>query len=126
MSTPLQLYTLLYATLKGALITEAGSIEITRDLKASDVETLAKGWAGLTPGAAVCDLRIKNAVPSADFEIDAGKYMKAYEVAEICVLGPGGKQLVVDCFFLSDSLSSSVNNPTNLDFTLRGPFADWS
>lgn len=125
MPTPLGLYSLLFVTVKGKLLTEAGSIQVERNLNASDVTTLAKGWAGVSPGAGVTDIQISNAVPSADFELDAGKHMSTYEPAEIGVLGPGGKQLTVDCFILSDSLSSSVNNPTQLQFTLRGPFAEW-
>lgn len=125
MPTPLQLYSLLFVTVKSKLLTEAGSIQLSRDLKASDVETLAKGWAGVSPGAGVCDLRVTNAVPAADFELDAGKHMSTYTPAEIGVLGPGGKQLTVDCFILSDSIQASVNNPTQLEFTLRGPFAEW-
>lgn len=124
-ATALQLYSLLYITVKGALLTEAGQINVERNLNASDVTTLAKGWAGVSPGAGVTDIRITNAVPSADFELDAGKHMATYEPAEIGVLGPGGKQMTVDCFILSDSIQASVNSPTQLDFTLRGPFAEW-
>lgn len=124
-ATQLQGYSLLYCTVKGSLLTEAGSIGVDRDTKASVVDTLAKGFAGVTPGAGTTAIQITNAVPAAGFELDGGDMMRAYVPAEIGVLGPGGKQLIVDCYLLSDSLKASVNNSTSLDFSLIGPFADW-
>lgn len=124
-ATQLQQYALLYITVKGSLLTEAAQISVDRDSKASIVETLAKGMAGVTPGAGTTSLQVSNMVPAADFELNGGTLMSTYTPAEIGVLGPGGKQLIVDCFLISDSLKSSVNNSSTYDMTLLGPFADW-
>lgn len=124
-ATALQLYSLLYLTVKGKLLTETGSLRINRDTKASEVNTLAKGFAGVTPGPGTTSLQVTNAVPFADFELNPGQYMSTYTPAEIGVLGPGGKQLTVDCFILSDDLSAAAGSSTEQSFNLIGPFADW-
>ena len=121
----LQLYSLLYVTVEGKLLVEEGSVEVDRDPKNQVVETVAKGVSGVSPGAGQTSIRVTNAVPAADFELNAGPFMKGIKPAEIGVVGPGGKQLKVACFFMGDSLKHSTNNPSSYEFNLLGPFADW-
>lgn len=121
----LQLYSLLYVLVDGNLLAQHGSVTVNRATNSQAVNTVANGYSGESPGAAMCEIQVTSAVPSADFEMNPGKYMKALKKAEIAVLGPGGKQLTVPCFIISDSVKHSVNAESSLDFSARGKFADW-
>lgn len=90
------------------------------------VLTVAKGYAGESPGAGMIDVTVENAVPAGGFEFDAGKKMAGLIPTNLYTLGPGGKQLKGQCFIISDSFRHSVNNPSNYSFKARGPFALWS
>lgn len=120
----LQLYTLAYVLVDGAILTEEASVNVNRATNSQAVNTVAKGYSGESPGAANCEIQVTNAVPSADFEMNPGRYMKGLKEVEIGVLA-AGKQLTARGFIISDSFKHSVNNESNLDFNFRGSFADW-
>jgi hypothetical protein len=120
----LQLYSLAYVLVDGAILTEEASITVNRATNSQVVNTVAKGYAGESPGAANCEISVTNAVPSSDFEMNPGKYMKGLKEVEIGVL-VAGKQLTARGFIISDSFKHSVNNESSLDFSFRGSFADY-
>jgi len=120
----LQLYSLAYVLVDGAILTEEGSVTVNRATNSQAVNTVAKGYAGESPGAANCEIQVTSAVPSADFEMNPGKYMKGLKEVEIGVL-VAGKQLTAKGFIISDSFKHSVNNESSLDFSFRGSFADY-
>lgn len=124
MATSLQLYALAYVLVEGAILTEEASVQVNRATNSQPVNTVAKGYAGESPGAANVEIQVTNAVPSKDFEMNPGKYMKALKTVEIAVL-VAGKQLTATGFIVSDSFKHSVNNESTLEFTFRGSFADY-
>ena len=85
----LQIYTLAYVTVNGAILTEEASITVHRRTNSNAVNTVAKGYAGESPGAPNCEIQVKNAVPSADFELNPGPFMKALQVVEFGVIAAG-------------------------------------
>ncbi len=119
-----QLYTLAYCTADGKLLTEEASITVNRATNSQAVNTVAKGYAGESPGAATIEIQVTNAVPAADFELNAGPFMKALQAVEMGVIC-AGKQLVAKGFIISDSFKHSVNSESNYDFTFRGGFEDY-
>jgi len=121
----LQLYALLYVLVNQSILTEEGSININRTTNSQPVNTVAKGYAGESPGAAMVEIQVDSAVPSAGFEMNPGEFMKNLKECEIGVMGPGGKQLTAVGFIVSDSFSHSVNQESKLSFTFRGKFVDW-
>jgi hypothetical protein len=120
----LQLYTLAYVLVDGAILTEHASVTVNRATNSQVVNTVAKGYAGESPGAPNCEIQITNAVPAADFEMNPGKFMKSLQSVEIAVL-VAGKQLTAKGFIISDSFKHSVNSESQLEFTFRGTFADY-
>ena len=120
----LQLYTLAYVLVDGSILTEEASVNVNRATNSQAVNTVAKGYAGESPGAASIEIQVTNAVPSADFEMNPGRYMKNLKQVEIGLL-VAGKQLTARGFIISDSFKHSVNNESSLDFTFRGSFADF-
>lgn len=119
-----QLYTLAYVTVDGKLLTEEGSVTVNRATNSQAVNTVAKGYAGESPGAATIEIQVTNAVPAADFELNVGSYMKSLIPAEIGVIA-AGKQAVAKGFIISDSLKHSVNSESQYDFSFRGGFVDF-
>jgi len=120
----LQLYTLAYVLVDGAILTEEASVTVNRATNSQAVNTVAKGYAGESPGAPSVEIQVSSAVPSSDFELNPGRFMKNLKDVEIGVL-VAGKQLTARGFIISDSFKHSVNNESMLDFTFRGGFADY-
>lgn len=115
-----QLYTLIYCTVNGKLLTEEASVTVTRTTNSQPVSTVAKGYAGESPGAPMVEIDVDNAVPSADFELDAGPFMNSLEAVEMGVIGPGGKQMIAKGFIISDTFGHSVNSESKYSFKFRG------
>ena len=124
MSNP-QLYSLLYVTADGALMTEEASCTVNRATNSQAVNTVAKGYAGESPGAPTIEIQVTNAIPAAGFEFNAGAKMKSLKTTEIGVIGPGGQQLKAVGFIISDSIKHAVNSESQYDFTFRGSFQDF-
>lgn len=117
-----QIYSLLYCLVNGKLLTEEASVTLTRSTGSQSVMTVAKGYAGESPGAETVEIDITSAVPAADFEFDAGAVMESLQAVEIGLAGPGGKVLTAKGFIISDSLKHSVNSESTYDFKFRGGF----
>lgn len=124
MGNEAQLYTLGYVTVKGALLTEEGSVDVQRATNSQEVKTTAKGYAGESPGAATVQIQVTSAVPAADFEMNPGPYMAALKQAEVSVFA-AGKQLNAKGFIIADTFKHAVDSPGSLEFTFRGAFVDW-
>lgn len=123
MSSP-QLYTLAYVTVDGKLLTEHASVQVTRASNSQAVTTVAKGYAGESPGAPTIQIQVTNAVPAADFELNGGAFIQTLKVVEMGVI-TAGKQLKAVGFIIEDSFKHSVNSESNYDFTFRGGFQDF-
>ncbi len=120
----LQVYSLAFVTVAGAILTEEASVTVHRRTNSNPVNTVAKGYSGESPGAANCEIQVKSAVPSADFELNPGPYLKALQQVEIGVIA-AGKQIVVPGFIIEDTFSHGVNQEATLEFSFRGVFPDW-
>lgn len=123
MSNP-QIYTLAYVTVDGKLLTEEGSVTVNRATNSQAVNTVAKGYAGESPGAPTVEIQVTNAVPAADFELNAGEVMRTLKTVEMGIIA-AGKQLKAVGFIVSDSFKHSVNSESAYDFTFRGGFEDF-
>ena len=119
-----QLYTLAYVLVDGAILTEEASVTVNRATNSQPVNTVAKGYAGESPGAQSVQIQVSSAVPSADFEMNPDKYMVGLKEVEIGVL-VAGKQLTAKGFIIEDSFKHSVNSESMLDFTFRGSMAKY-
>lgn len=120
----LQLYTTANVFVNGAILAEEVGVRVRRSTGSQPVTTVAKGYAGESPGAGMIEIEVENAVPSADFELNPGPFMKNLTACEISLYG-AGHTLSVRGFIVEDSFGHSVSNPSNLSFTFRGPFSDW-
>ena len=116
-----QLYTLIYCTVNSALLLEHITVRVQRLTDAQVIKTVGKGFAGVSPGAPWCKISIKNAVPSADFELDPGAFMLALQSVEIG-LEMADKEGRSKGFILEDSIEGGVDSPSGLSFEFVGTF----
>lgn len=123
MAANLSLYSLIYLTINGALLTEHLSVEVRRLTDAQVIKTVGKGFAGVSPGSLWCSIDIKNAIPSADFELDPGPFMKALQSVEVG-LQLASKQGTSKGFIIEDSFSHAVDSPSGLSMKFIGTFPD--
>lgn len=117
-------YTKATVYLNGKLLTEESSVDITRTTGSQPVKTTAKGYAGESPGSPMCEVTCENAVPSADFEVDAGSYMLDLEVVELTIFA-GGRTATSKGTIYEDNFSHAVDNQSKLRFKFRGQFPTW-
>ena len=121
-----QLYASAAVLVEGLFLTQESSVTVARTTNSQAVNTVALGYAGESPGAAMVEITISSAVPSADFELNPGKFMKRNQEVEIGILGPGGKQLTARGFIISDNFQHAVNSASSLEFQFRGKMVDWT
>lgn len=119
-----QLYTLCEVYVDSGKLTEETSVKLGRTTKAQLVETVARGFAGMSPGAKMITISVDNAAPAAGYELDPGTYMEGLRVAEITLFA-GGKTLTSKGFITDDNFSHSVNTPSALSFEFVGEWANW-
>jgi len=119
-----QLYTLIYVLADSALLSEEASVTFSRETGSTPSKTVAKGYAGETPGAPMVELQVSNMVPAAGMEFDAGDYMAAMKPLEMGLLSHG-KQLTFKGFIVQDSIKHSASGEAGYDFSVRGVFSKW-
>jgi hypothetical protein len=124
-STNLQQYTLMFVTLDGPLLAQEQHVTVNRNTHAQQVATVPLRFSGVSPGAAMVELEVKNAIPATGFEFDAGQNMLTLAPAKIYILGPGGKTLKGQCIIHQDSSTHGVNAPAEYNFSAWAPMAQW-
>lgn len=106
------------------LLTEESNVTIKRTSGGNTVKTVHKGFAGRSPGAAMTMITVKNAVPSADFELDPGPFINNTEKVEITVFA-AGRTLTCVGFIDNDSFTHGVDAAAELEFEFEGGPSDW-
>lgn len=120
-----QIYTFAEVYVDGRKLMEQASVKVTRDSKAQPVYTVARKFAGMSPGAEELMISIESAVPASDFELNPGAYIKAMKPVKLTIFA-GGRTLETNGFFTKDDFSHSVNAEAKLSFDFMGEFADWT
>lgn len=118
MSDP-QLYSLIYLLADSALLSEEASVSFTRDAGNQVAKTVAKGWAGITPGVGSVQLDVTNMIPANGQEFDAGPYMASGTPIEMGLLC-AGKQATFKGYIMGDSFKHSVGSEAAYDFKVEG------
>lgn len=123
----LQLYTNIICYVNGATLTEETSVKIDRTARAQEVNTVAKGFAGFSPGAPIVHITVDSAVPSRDFELNPGQFfipVSALQPVELTCFA-AGRTLTSIGFIIEDNFQHAVNQEAKLSFSFVGAPADW-
>lgn len=121
----LQKYTNAIISWNGVTLSQESSVTIKRTSNSQAVKTVALGYAGESPGAAMTEITVSSAVPSADFELDPGQFINAVEQGELSVFA-AGRTLTVQGFIIDDNFSHAVDTESKLEFNFRGGPSFWS
>lgn len=117
-----QLYTQVYVTINGKLLLEHASMTLNRSSGAQPVNTVGRGFAGVSPGAPVSSITIENALPVAGFEFNAQDYLKELETVEIGLLA-AGLAFTSEGFIMEDTLQHGVSSASGYSFQFMGDFS---
>jgi hypothetical protein len=120
----LQVYSQAEIYINGAKLAEEAQVSVNRRSNAQPVNTVAKGYAGDSPGAAMTEIKVTNAVPSAAFELNPGPFILNLQVCEITIYA-AGLTLTQKGFIYEDNFSHAVNSEARLEFSARCEPADW-
>lgn len=124
MAGNLQNYTNCYVYVNGSLLSQQNSVSIARKSGAQPVHTVVEGFAGMSPGSPTCEISIENAVPAADFELNAGPGLQRMTVYEFTFFA-ASRTLTTKGYITDDNFSGAVDSPSKLSMTVMAQFADW-
>jgi hypothetical protein len=124
MSFDLQLYSNLYCTIDGRLQCEVQAITVNKISGLNPVDTLLKGFAGMSQGSPRQEISVDSAIPGVDFEFLPDGYMLEGKVVEFGLIG-AGRQTVAKGFITSANYSQSVNAESKLSFQAMCQFTSF-
>ena len=121
----LETYSLAYVEIDGTLLLEEADVKITRDSRSQEQNTVAKQYAGESPGAGLMTIEVMNAVPAGGFELDPGKYfVDGPKQCQIKIVA-AGSTLTTDGFIVGDNFGHGVNKEASISFHGRFQMAKW-
>jgi hypothetical protein len=124
MSANVQKYALATVVVNGSTLTEESNVTVKRESGGNAVKTVSKGYAGRSPGAPMTMITVKNAVPSADFELDPGPFINQTEAVEISIFA-AGRTMTLTGFIISDNFQHGVDSAAELEFEFEGGPGEW-
>lgn len=119
-----EIYTNCAFDVKGQRLLEASSIEVVRHGNAIDQNTLAKGWAGLSPGARKMTIKVTNGVKATGIEFDLGPFIVSLEGISITIWA-ANSFLTTIAIVKSDTFKKGVDQNASLEFEMDAEFAQW-
>lgn len=117
------LYDNVYGEVNGSLLAEAMEIETRLESDISQIKTIVKGFAGISPGSPVRIVTIKSPVPLSGPEFDFEKAMvTSTPVALRLTQGGSGLSVTMSEAYVIGpvSLATGVGKATEQDVTLVG------
>jgi hypothetical protein len=124
MSNELQLYSNCFALIDGKLLCQEASVSVEKKSGLNPVFTVAVGLAGMSQGAATCEVTIESAVPSEDFEFNPDAFMRTGQVVELGLI-MANRQTVTKGFITDATYQHSVNQESKLTMKLLCRFSDF-
>jgi len=108
----------------GSLLTEETSVSVSRETGNAPMITVARGFAGVTPGAPMLKVHVENAVPQAGIEFDPGAYMIPPTPVEMTFY-MGNKALTAKGYIMNDEVQHKANGESSLTFDFLAPYKTW-
>jgi len=108
----------------GKQLTLETSLTVKRTSGSQPVKTVALGYAGESPGSAMCEITVENAVRSDDFEVDPGSFIQDLSVVELTIFAAGKTATTKGCIY-EDNFSHAVDTASKLAFSFRGRYPTW-
>ena len=118
-----KIYGQIIPTADGVLLIQVHSVEKATQNKDQDVETLALGWNGITPGPKTSHVKIEAYLPSDGMEIDFDKIEQTNQFVTIGLVMIGGakKEPIPGCQIRNVTVKSGVGQNSTVTFDVMGP-----
>lgn len=122
------LYDQVYVEINGQLLGEAMEVETRLESDITQVKTIVKGFAGISPGAPVRVVTIKSPVPISGPEFNFERFMLTSTPAALrLTLGGGQSTTISEAYTIGPvSLASGIGKTTEQDVTLVGKGSEFS
>lgn len=120
----LQLYSNAYVTIDGTLAANEASVVLEKKSRLQEIDTLGAGFAGMSLGAAICEVTIESAVPSSDLDLQPDLFLRTGETVEVGIV-IAGRQTVFKAFITDATYSHSVNKEAQLHMKMLCRFAEF-
>jgi hypothetical protein len=103
---------------------ESSTVEVDRTSGAVDQHTMAKGFAGQSPGSPMMTIKVTNAVRSVGFDYDPGPDMLALAIVPLTIYVDGAFMRCTG-IVQSDNFKKAVDANASLEITFKCEFAQW-
>jgi hypothetical protein len=120
-----QQYSLLFCAVNGALLTEEAKLSIKRVSGGKIIETVARGLAGVSPGAPMITGSVSNMIPAAGIEFDAGPYIVGLTPVSLKFVQTNGQGLVGQAIIMDDDTAHGVGIAAGYDFAFVMQWTVW-
>lgn len=114
-----------YVEIDGALLAQNQQFVLTLEGDDQDVETIALGWAGITPTPKKSMLTLTNVVPPQGFEFDPFDSVANSVEHEIRLRLGNGKSYRFSGFARKPKLEGGVGKTLQNDWELHGSVSSW-
>ena len=125
MSSSNQLYTSASIYFNDSLLSEAMDVTVKYTSNNQVQKTLAKGFAGVSPGSKMTEISISNAVPDAGFEVDVFSTITNTQEVKLTIFA-ASKTLTIKGFLMDCDFSKATDSESKLSFNFQGGEASWS
>lgn len=119
-----QLYSNAYLTIEGTVLTQETEVSVEQKSGLIPQFTVPLGFAGMSQGAPYQEIKIENAVPSADFEVNPTRYMRTGQPVEVGVI-MANRQMITKGFVTDATFQHGVNKASSLSMTLMCALKDF-
>ena len=124
MAGNLVIYTNAFVTLSNTILSQEASVSIRRTTGSQIVGTVPLGYAGESPGMAMCEIDVESAVPIAGFEYDPTTVMQGLIPVELGIIA-AGKACKAKGFIIEDDFKHALNQEAKQSIRFRGAMPVW-
>lgn len=124
----IQIYSLIEVFINGVLAAEEASCTIDQATNSQIVKTVAKGYAGESPGAPMSECSIEMVNPVTGFEVAQVSLLLAMDtlVPVQFTFYVASNELVFNGFVISRSLNHAIDSESKISFHCRGSFSSFT
>lgn len=105
-------------------LAENVSVTVDHTTNSQPVSTIF-GYRGESPGAAMTEISVDEAVPSVEFDLDPLPYMQDLLPIVFQIYTDGGLVCSFEGIIISSNFQWAVNSAAKLSFKARGSFSTW-
>jgi hypothetical protein len=124
MATAFKRYDRVIVYIGGQLLAEEASVTMKFNSGLNKVQTVVKGFAGVSKGSEEVDISISSAIPTDGFEFLPAALPQGTVINVAAYTG--SKTYSADAIVMSYDVSHSVNDHAKISLEIAGQYQDWA